>query len=94
MVIDNKITGIGGILLAKEVAKYFPSVVIIIISGVLTVAELISAINVGHVSRVFTKPCDIAEVTIAIMSALKSKVEFETISRSTSANEYSPTDLG
>jgi len=94
MVIDNATPGIGGMLLAKEVAKYFPRVVIIMISGALTAAELISAINVSHVSRFFTKPCDMAEVTVAILSALQSKVEAEKTGKSTSAEDYIPTDLG
>lgn len=92
IILDIRMPGMGGIALCSTVANEFPGLPIIVLSGCLTTADLISAINVGHVYRVFEKPCAPLALKASIIMALTHKANIEHRYKSMHADEYLPHD--
>lgn len=91
-VIDNRMPGMGGVALAAEIARSWPGVVIIMLSGGYEVGDLLRAVNEGHIYRALAKPCEVKSLRIAVIVALRHKVELEHLYKSTSADDYFPHD--
>lgn len=92
VVVDARMPGMGGVELCGVVAREHPGVIVMMLSGSLTAADLIAAINVGHVYKVLEKPCPVAEIRLAVIMALRHKVELEQLYRSVPCDDYLPHD--
>lgn len=92
VVLDNRMPGMGGVELAGEIARTWPGIVIIMLSGHYEAADLMRAINDAHVYRALSKPCTARDLRIAVIVALKHKIELERLYKSTSADDYFPHD--
>jgi DNA-binding NtrC family response regulator len=73
LVTDDQMPGITGIELLAWVAKHFPEVVRMVLTGCPTTERAIRAINESRVFRFFTKPCDPVALALAIHQAVEQK---------------------
>lgn len=89
-VLDSRMPGMGGVALAAEIARTWPGIVIIMLSGGYAVDDLLAAINQGHIYRALAKPCPLQDLRIAVIVALKHKLELERLYRATPAEDYFP----
>ncbi|MFW6114604.1 MAG: response regulator [bacterium] len=71
IVSDEQMPGMCGSDLLSWVAESFPDVPRIVLTGCPTVETAIRAINEGSVTQFFTKPCNPAQLGIAIRKALE-----------------------
>ena len=85
---DERMPGIHGTQFLSWVAEELPEVARFLLTGNANIAAL-KAINEGRVTRIFTKPCDVAALTTAIHEAIESTAH---IAESTSAADrgFSP----
>lgn len=73
LVTDDRMPGISGMELLSWVAKHFPEVVRIVLTGFPTTESALRAINESGVFRFFTKPCDPVALALAIHQAIEQK---------------------
>jgi len=73
IVSDENMPGTCGTRFLSWVAKHFPSVTRIILTGQPTVPSVLRAINEVGVYRYFTKPCDVVELALTIRRGLEEK---------------------
>lgn len=69
MVCDNRMPGVSGIMLLREVKQRYPRVSRIMLSGYADLASLSDAINAGEIMRFIAKPWDDQELKMAIHDA-------------------------
>jgi len=68
---DFRMPGMNGVDFLKEVHKYWPETVRILISGFADLAAIISAINEGQISKFIPKPWNDDDLKAAISDAIK-----------------------
>ena len=68
---DYRMPGMNGVDFLKEVCKYWPETVRILISGFADLAAIISAINEGKISKFIPKPWDEDHLKAAISDAIR-----------------------
>jgi len=73
VVSDEKMPGITGSEFLALVCKKYPDTIRMMLTGQLSMATAINAINEGEVYRFFIKPCNEQELAYAIRQALKQK---------------------
>jgi two-component system, probable response regulator PhcQ len=70
---DEVMPGMSGSDLLAIVRKKYPDTIRIILSGHANINSAIKAINEGEVYRFFTKPCNMADLTVSIRQGLNQK---------------------
>jgi len=78
IVADEKMPGMSGSELLLWVAKEYPDVQRIVLTGHATVDTAVRAINEEGVFRFFTKPCPEFELAVAIRMALEQREKMVT----------------
>ncbi|MBE7557953.1 response regulator [bacterium] len=73
VVSDQDMPGMKGTDLLMRVRRFYPDTVCFILTGKATLDTAIAAINQGQVQRFFVKPCDPADLTVAIRHALQQR---------------------
>jgi response regulator RpfG family c-di-GMP phosphodiesterase len=73
IVTDEKMPGMSGCDLLAWVAKNYPEIVRILLTGYATTESAIRAVNKGGVYQIFTKPCRDVHLAIAIRKALEQR---------------------
>jgi two-component system, probable response regulator PhcQ len=68
---DQRMPGMSGAEFLARVRAQYPHVISIMLTGHADLATAISAINAGEVYRLFTKPCDVGTLAVAIRQALQ-----------------------
>lgn len=87
IVCDEQMPGMSGSDLLAWVAKTFPEVVRVVLTGRPDVNTMIKAINEGRVFRYLTKPCNEFELAMTIHDGLASAgVEVEPVRQAASAS--------
>ncbi len=76
MVCDNRMPGVSGLTLLREVKQRYPQVSRIMLSGYADLVSLSDAINAGEIMRFIAKPWDEQELKLAIHDAF-SRYEHE-----------------
>jgi DNA-binding NtrC family response regulator len=74
IVCDEAMPGMLGTELLAEVRRQFPDVVPILLTGYGSLEVAQRAVNDGAVYRILTKPCDTAQLAVAIRQALRHKL--------------------
>jgi two-component system probable response regulator PhcQ len=70
---DEEMPGMCGTEFLTRVARDYPEIVRIVLTGHPTLPTALRAINEGHVYQLFTKPCNEIDLAIAIRRALEQK---------------------
>ncbi|MGO8689299.1 MAG: response regulator [Thermoguttaceae bacterium] len=73
IVADERMPGMSGSELLAWVARNYPDVMCIMLTGQASVEAVMRAVNEGSVYHVFTKPCNEVDLAIAIRKALEHK---------------------
>ncbi len=73
IVADERMPGMSGSELLAWVARNYPDVICIMLTGQASVEAVMRAVNEGSVYHVFTKPCNEVDLAIAIRKALEHK---------------------
>lgn len=73
IVSDERMPGVSGTELLAVVRQQYPQVVRIMLSGHVSVATALRAINDGEVYRLLTKPCHPADLAQTILNALQTR---------------------
>ena len=73
IVADERMPGMSGTDLLAWVARNYPDVVCIMLTGQASIEAVMRAINEGSVFHVFTKPCNEVDLAIMIRKALEHK---------------------
>ncbi len=73
IVADERMPGMSGGDLLAWVARHYPEVMRIVVTGHATADAAIRAINEGSVYHFFTKPCDVVQLAVTIRKALEHK---------------------
>lgn len=73
MLVDENMPGMTGSELLGHVHQRWPAVVRMMLTGTARLEVVIAAVNQGRISKFFTKPCNEAELIIAIRDALTEK---------------------
>ena len=73
LVTDEKMPGMSGCDLVAWVARHYPHVVRILLTGHITTDLAIRAINEGAVFQIFTKPCRDVHLAVAIRKAIEQR---------------------
>ncbi len=73
IVADERMPGMSGSELLAWVARNYPDVTCIMLTGQASVEAVMRAVNEGSVYHVFTKPCNEVDLAIAIRKALEHK---------------------
>jgi PAS domain S-box-containing protein len=73
VVSDCEMPALSGIDFLSRVRQAWPSVIRFMLTGRPTVERAVDAINVGAVHRFFTKPCQAAELGLAIREGLRER---------------------
>jgi two-component system probable response regulator PhcQ len=68
---DQRMPGMSGAEFLARVRAQYPHVISIMLTGHADLATAIRAINAGEVYRLFTKPCDVGTLAVAIRQALQ-----------------------
>jgi DNA-binding NtrC family response regulator len=68
---DQHMPGMSGAEFLVRVRAQYPHVISIMLTGHADLATAIHAINAGEVYRLFTKPCDVGTLAVAIRQALQ-----------------------
>ena len=68
---DQRMPGMSGAEFLVRVRAQYPHVISIMLTGHADLATAIRAINAGEVYRLFTKPCDVGTLAVAIRQALQ-----------------------
>lgn len=71
IVSDERMPGISGTELCAWVARYYPEIVRIVLTGHTTPETTMRAVNEGRVFRFFSKPCNPAELAFSIQDGLE-----------------------
>ncbi len=71
IVCDERMPGMSGSDLLAWVARNYPDVICIMLTGNATVDAVMRAVNEGSVFHVFTKPCNEVDLAIMIRKALE-----------------------
>ncbi len=77
IVSDEDMPGMSGTELLACVARDYPEIVGIILTGHPTLPAALRAINEGNVNQFFTKPCNEIDLAVAIRQALKQKGQMQ-----------------
>jgi DNA-binding NtrC family response regulator len=77
IVCDERMPGMSGTDLLAWVARNYPDVICIMLTGNASVETVMRAINEGSVFHVFTKPCNEVDLAIMIRKALEYKDSLE-----------------
>jgi DNA-binding NtrC family response regulator len=77
VVADENMPGMQGTEFLAWVARHFPHVVRIVLTGQPSVPTTLRAINDAHVFRFLTKPCDDVKLAMAIRDGLAQRDEIE-----------------
>jgi DNA-binding NtrC family response regulator len=72
---DENMPGIVGTQLLAIVRQRWPETVRMLLTGTAQLEVVVKAVNQGQVQRFFTKPCDDAELIVAIRETLAEKAE-------------------
>lgn len=67
---DHDMEGMNGAELLQQVYEKYPQTVRYMLTGKATLEVALSAINLGHISRFFQKPCDITDLCVSIRQGL------------------------
>lgn len=67
---DENMPGMNGSRLLAEVSRRWPDAVRMMLTGTADMDVVCKAVNEGRISRIFTKPCNEAELIVAIRDAL------------------------
>ncbi|MFT7463666.1 MAG: DNA-binding NtrC family response regulator [Pseudohongiellaceae bacterium] len=70
MLADENMPGMTGSELLSQVHQRWPDVVRMMLTGTARLEVVIAAVNQGRIAKFFTKPCNEAELIIAIRDAL------------------------
>ncbi len=81
VVADQRMPGISGADLLAWVARNYPEVVCMMLTGEADVEAVMRAINEGGVFHVFTKPCNEVDLALMIHKALDHKESLEKCGR-------------
>jgi two-component system, probable response regulator PhcQ len=73
VVSDERMPGMAGSELLSVVRRHFPDTVRMVLTGHASLQATLRAINEGQVSRFFIKPCDPAELSVAIRQAIQQR---------------------
>jgi len=73
MLADENMPGMTGSELLGVVHQRWPDVVRMMLTGTAQLEVIIAAVNQGRIAKFFTKPCNEAELIIAIRDALEEK---------------------
>ncbi len=73
MLADENMPGMTGSELLALVHQRWPAVVRMMLTGTAQLEVIIAAVNQGRIAKFFTKPCNEAELIIAIRDALEEK---------------------
>jgi two-component system, probable response regulator PhcQ len=71
IVVDEKMPGMSGCDVLAWVARNYPDVVAVVLTGYASTETAIRAVNEGSVYRFFTKPCNEARLATAICQAIE-----------------------
>lgn len=94
LVVDEKMPGMSGGDVLAWVAKNYPDIVRIVLTGCATVETTIRAINEGAVFQFFTKPCNDGHLAVAIRKALEHKTRMQENSHLVDVNRRRVQSLG
>jgi DNA-binding NtrC family response regulator len=70
---DERMPGMAGSEFLATVRRDFPDTVRMVLTGHASLQATLRAINEGQISRFFIKPCDPAELSIAIRQAIQQR---------------------
>lgn len=76
IVCDEQMPGMRGTEFLARVARDYPDVVRIVLTGQPSLPTALRAINEGRVSHFFTKPCNEIDLALAIREALETRRSF------------------
>ena len=77
IVADERMPGMPGSELLAWVARHYPAVICMMLTGQASVNAVMRAVNEGSVYHVFTKPCNEVDLAIMIRKALERKEHAE-----------------
>lgn len=72
---DENMPGMTGTQLLGLVRQRWPDTIRMLLTGTAKLDVVVRAVNQGHISRFFTKPCDDAELIVAIRELLAEKAQ-------------------
>lgn len=70
---DENMPGMPGSRLLGIVRQRWPETVRMLLTGTARLDVVVKAVNLGHIRHFFTKPCDDAELIVAIREALQER---------------------
>ncbi|MBN1517196.1 response regulator [Candidatus Sumerlaeota bacterium] len=73
IITDQQMPGTNGIELLAQISAKYPTMIRFILTGNATMDLILEAINKGHVSRFFVKPCNGYEIAASIRQELSRK---------------------
>jgi two-component system, NtrC family, sensor kinase len=72
IIADYRMPGMNGIEFLREVRRYWPDTIRIVLSGYADTASILAAINEGQIYKFIPKPWNDDELKVAILNALES----------------------